>query len=186
MPRRIIKRYMPDHETIRNHKHLRFLGTLLHDPNILHLNRRSVSGAFSVGLFMAWVPVPFQMILAAIGAIVAKVNLPISVGLVWVTNPLTMTPMFYFAYKVGTWVLGQKPKQIHFELSMEWLNESLHMIWEPFLLGCLIVGVASSVLGTLIIRGLWRLKVVQNWNERKVKRQAKRLQAASSQTNSKS
>ena len=182
MPKRIIKRFLPHHDKIRDHKHLQILGPLLHDPNLLHLNRRSVSGAVAVGLFMAWVPVPFQMVLSAITAIFARVNLPISVILVWITNPVTMPPMFYFAYKVGTWILGRKPKDIQFELSMEWLNQSLHMIWQPFLLGCLVVGVISSVVGMMIIRGLWRLKVVQDWNERKAKRAAKRLQTASGQT----
>jgi len=173
MPRRIIKRYLPDHEKIRNHKHLRILGPLLHDPNLLHLNRRSVSGAFAVGLFMAWVPVPFQMFLAAATAIFVRVNLPISVALVWVTNPLTMPPMFYFAYKIGAWTLGHPPMQVHFELSWEWLSQSLGAIWEPFLLGCFIVGVVNSVLGYIIISQLWRAHVVQSWKNRKEKRRAR-------------
>jgi len=173
MPRRFIKRYMPDHDTIRNHKHLQFLGTLLHDPNILHLNRRSVSGAFSVGLFMAFVPVPFQMVLAAIGAIVARVNLPISVGLVWITNPLTMPPMFYFAYKVGAWLLGTPAHEINFELSFEWLARELALIWQPFLLGCLVLGIVSAVLGNLLVRGLWRVQVGREWRKRRARRTEK-------------
>lgn len=175
MPRRIIKRYMPDHNTIRNHKNLRFLGTLLHDPNILHLNRRSVSGAFSVGLLMAWVPVPFQMILAAIGAIVARVNLPISVGLVWITNPLTMPPMFYFSYKVGAWTLGIPPRPFTFEASTEWLMQELGIIWQPFLLGCLICGVVSAILGNVLIRGFWRFHVGRSWRERSEHRRMRKL-----------
>ncbi len=182
MPRRIIKRYMPDHETIRNHKHLKFLGALLHDPNILHLNRRSVSGAFSVGLFMAWVPVPFQMILGAIGAIVARVNLPISVGLVWVTNPFTMPPMFYFAYKIGAWTLGMPARPFTFEPSFEWLIGELDIIWQPFLLGCLICGVVSAILGNVLIRGFWRFHVSRSWKERKEKRRLKRLAAEQDKT----
>ncbi len=175
MPRNLIKRYMPDHKKIRDHKHLKFLGTLLHDPNILHLNRRSVSGAFSVGLFMAWAPVPFQMILGAIGSIVARVNLPISVGLVWVTNPLTMPPMFYFAYKVGAWILGIPARPFTFELSFEWLMHELGIIWQPFLLGCLICGVVSAILGNLLIRGFWRFRVGRSWRERQEKRRLKKL-----------
>lgn len=175
MPRHIIKRYMPDHKTIRDHRHLRFLGTLLHDPNILHLNRRSVSGAFSVGLFMAWVPVPFQMILGAIGAIVAKVNLPISVGLVWITNPITMPPMFYFAYKVGTWILAIPARPFTFDLTWEWLMRELGASWQPFLLGCLVCGVVSAVLGNVLIRGFWRFHVGRSWRERKEKRRLKKL-----------
>jgi uncharacterized protein (DUF2062 family) len=171
MPKRFIKRYMPDHETIRGHKHLQFLGTLLHDPNILHLNRRSVSGAFAVGLFMAFVPVPFQMVLGAIGAIVFRVNLPISVGLVWITNPLTIPPIYYFAYKVGTWVLHTPTREIHFQLSTEWVMQELGAIWEPLLLGCLICGSVSAVLGYVLVRGLWRLQVSLHWRKRKRKAQ---------------
>lgn len=170
MPKRIIKRFMPDHEKIRDHKHLRILGPLLHDPNLLHLNRRSVSGAFAVGLFMAWVPVPFQMLLSAITSIFVRVNLPISVALVWITNPLTMPPMFYFAYKIGTWSLGQPHSNIKFELTWEWLGQSLGEIWQPFLLGCFIVGATSSALGYLIINRLWRAHVLQSWKARKEKR----------------
>lgn len=173
MPRRFIKRYMPDHKKIRSHKHLKFLGTLLHDPNILHINRRSVSGAFSVGLFMAFVPVPFQMILAAVGAIVARVNLPISVGLVWITNPLTMPPMFYGAYKVGAWTLGLPTREIQFQLSGEWLIHELGAVWQPFLLGCLVCGVVCAVVSNIAIRGFWRLHVSRNWRNRRAERRKK-------------
>ncbi len=172
MPRKLLKRWLPHNDTFRNHKHLRLLGTLLHNPNIWHLNRGSVSGAISVGLFMAWVPVPFQMLLAAIAAIILHVNLPISVVLVWITNPLTMPPMFFFAYKIGTWVLGEQAGEVAFELSMEWLTTELGAIWEPFLLGCLILGTACAAAGNLLVRWLWRLHVVSNWQNRRKKRRA--------------
>jgi len=167
MPKRIIKRFMPDQQTIRNHKHLQFLGTLLHDPNIFHLNRRSVSGAFSVGLFMAFVPVPLQMVLAAIGAIMLRVNLPISVALVWITNPLTIPPIYYFAYKVGTWILQTPARDIQFELSTHWLMGELGVIWQPLLLGCFVSGVSFALLGNLSIRLFWRLYVGRNWLRRR-------------------
>ena len=176
MPKHIFKRYMPDHNTIRDHKSLRFLGTLLHDPNIMHLNRRSVSGAFSVGLFMAFVPVPFQMLLAAIGAIVARVNLPISVALVWITNPLTIPPMFYFAYKVGTWILGTPAREFTFEHSLGWLMQELGAIWAPFLLGCFVCSTVLAILGNVLVRGFWRFHVGRSWRQRKAKHlQSKRL-----------
>lgn len=170
MPKNLIKRYMPDPKKIRDHKHLKFLGTLLHDPNILHLNRRSVAGAFSVGLFTAFVPVPFQMVLAAIGAIAIRVNLPISVALVWITNPLTMPPIFYSAYKVGTWILNAPVQKIEFQLSFDWLMQELGTIWQPFLLGCFVCGVALAMLGNLFIRLFWRIHVVRNWRQRQLHR----------------
>lgn len=178
MPKKFIKRYIPDHNKIRDHKNLRFLGTLLHDPNILHLNRRSVSGAFGVGLFMAFIPVPFQMVFAAIGAIFFRVNLPISVALVWLTNPITIPPIYYFTYKVGTLILGQPIRDIKFELTGKWLLQELSMIWEPLLLGCFVVGTISAILGYFMVRGFWRLHVIRSLQERRAKRALKAKNSA--------
>ncbi len=174
MPKKFIRRYMPDHNTVRNHKHLKCFGTLLHDPNLWHLNRRSVSGAFAVGLFCAFIPVPFQMLIAAAVAIFFRVNLPISVGLVWITNPVTIPPMYYFAYKVGAWTLGEAPHEFEFEASSEWLMNELEAIWEPFLLGCLILGVVSALLGYAFIRLAWRLHIVQYLKKRRQRSAARR------------
>lgn len=176
MPKKFIKRYMPDHKKIRNNEQLnKVFGTLLHDPNLLHLNRRSVSMAFFVGLFMAFVPLPTQMLMAAAIAILVRCNLPISVGLVWITNPVTMPPIFYFAYKVGTWILGTPVREFSIELSWKWLGTELAAIWEPFLLGCAISGLMFGTLGYVVIRLLWRLHIITHLKERKKKR-LKRIQ----------
>ena len=172
MPKRYFKQYVPDHNKIYDHKYLRFLAPILRDPNLLHLNRRSVAGAVAAGLFIAFVPVPFQMLLAAIVAVLIRVNLPICVGMVWISNPLTMPPLFYFAYKLGAWILGIPATNFEFHLSFDWLLKSLGEIWEPFLLGCFIVGIISAVAGGLLVRALWRFKVQQLWNDRKLKRKS--------------
>ncbi len=170
MPRRLIKRYLPDHATLKEHKSLRVFGQLILEPNLWHLNKRSVSGAFSVGLFCAFIPVPFQMLLAAGGALLFRVNLPVSVALVWITNPITMPPIFYFAYVTGAWVLGLTPESIEFALNWHWLKTTLLQIWQPFLLGCLILGSLSAIAGNLASRLLWRFMVVKNWRKRQLAR----------------
>jgi len=167
MTKKIVKRYMPSHDKVLNNKYMQIFGSLLHDPNLFHINRRSVAGAFAVGLFFAWTPVPFQMVLAAAVAIPARVNLIIAVALVWISNPFTMPPLFYFAYLLGSWVLGTPPNTFEFELSFNWLANGLMAIWQPFLLGCLIMGVSSSMLGYIVIRLLWRWNIVRRWENRK-------------------
>lgn len=161
MPRRIIKRFLPDHGRIREHPHLRRFGARLHDPNLWHLNRRSVSGAVAVGVFWAFVPMPFQMIPAAACAIALRVNLPISVVLVWITNPLTMPPIWYATYRLGAWLLDLPPKHIHFELSMDNVVASLSDIWEPLYLGSLVSGAVFALTGFVLVRLAWRLYVLR-------------------------
>lgn len=159
MPKEFIKRFMPDPQMIKNHKSLRIFGELLHSPNLWHLNRRSVAGAFAVGLFFAWWPVPFQMILAAAAAILFHTNLPLSVAIVWITNPVTMPVMFYFAYVVGTWIIGVPATDFEFELTMEWLSHGLLAIWQPFLTGCLVLATISGAIGYASIQIFWRVSI---------------------------
>lgn len=170
MPRKLIKRFLPDHHKFRDHKSLQCFGSLLHDPNIWHLNRRSVSGAFFVGLFCGWIPVPFQMVIAAAVAIMVRANLPISVALVWITNPITMPPMFYFAYKIGVWVLGTPAHKFNFELSFGWLMAELGQIWQPFLLGCFLLGLSTALAGYLLARVFWRFHILQYLKKRRLRR----------------
>ena len=160
MPKRFIKKITPNHDTIRNHRHMQIFGTLLHDPNLFHLNRRSVSGAFAAGLFWAMIPIPLQMLAAAASAIIFRVNLPLSVALVWLTNPLTMPPVFYANYLVGSWLLNTPSTHIKFEISMEWLAQSMHEIWEPLFFGSFVIGTFLAILSFVIVRLLWRLHII--------------------------
>ena len=170
MAKKIIQRYLPDVHKIRTHKHLKFFGRLLHDPNLWHLNRHSVSGAFAIGLFMAFVPMPFQMIPAAALAILFRVNLPIAVALVWITNPVTMPPVYYFTYELGAWIMNTPAKDIAFEISWEWLATEFGRVWRPFLLGSLMAGIICAAAGYYGIRALWRWHVIRDWERRKKKR----------------
>jgi len=170
MPRKFFKRMSPSAETIKQQKCLGFLGKYLHSPMLWHLNRRSVSMAFAIGLFMMWVPFPPQTLFAAIAAIFLGANLPISVALVWITNPITIPPMFYFAYLVGAKILGHTPIDIKFELTWQWLTTSLSHSWQPFFLGLFIIAVISSVSGYLIIQILWRINVIRRFKNRKLRR----------------
>jgi len=166
VPRRLLKKIMPDHKTIREHKYLSCFGTLLHNPALWHMNRHSVAKAFAVGLFFAWVPVPFQMVLGAGGAILFHANLPLSVALVWLTNPVTMPPMFYGAYKLGAWLLGEELQHFDMELSFAWLQHEMSLVWAPFLFGCLVLGVVSALLGYFGIQVVWHRMVVKRWRKR--------------------
>lgn len=158
MPRKLLRRYLPPPAGIKNHWLLGRLGVRLHHPRLWHLNRRSVSGAAGVGLFVAFLPVPFQFVLAGLGALWLRVNLPLSVALIFVTNPLTMGPAYYGCYRVGAWLLGSPGLAIQddFKPTTEWLFTQLAMIWQPLVVGSLVIGALASIIGYIGVELLWR------------------------------
>ncbi len=170
MARKILRRWMPDPAKIKANPALHFLGDLLHDPNLFHLNRHSVSVAFFFGIFTAFLPLPGQMAIAALLSIFFHCNLPITVALVWITNPLTIPPLFFATYKFGTWLLQVPPASFHIQLSWDWVQTELVQIWQPLLVGSLTCGIFFGTLGYGAMQIFWRWQVVHHWRQRSQRR----------------
>ncbi len=160
--KKLIHRFVPDPDVIKNHKNLQFLGEKLHDPNLWHINRSSIVKAFAIGLFFAWAPTPTQMAFAAAAAVYFRANLLISVALVWITNPITMPPLFYFAYRVGLWFSHKASPADNFVFSLDGMWSSLGEMISPFLLGCLILGLICSLTAYIGMDIFWRYHVTKN------------------------
>jgi len=167
MPKEFFKKYSPDPNQLRKHKILGILGDRLYRPSLWHLNRHSVARAFAIGLFCTWLPFPFQSIIAATLAIFFIAHIPLSIALVFVTNPITIPPMFYFAYWLGNKLLLRKVGEFNFELSWEWFTTGMLQVWQPLLFGSLLLGIISSILGYICIHLLWRYNIKRRWQERK-------------------
>jgi len=177
MPRRPLHRYLPNPRTIREHPALRPVRRWLHDPDIWHLNRRSVSGAALIGLFCAFLPIPLQMLPATILAIAFRCNLPVCIALVWLTNPITMPPVLIFSYEVGAWLLDRHVSVADLSLDWEWLTANMGNIGYPLLVGSLVCGLTAGLIGFATVRVSWRLHIVSRWRLRREKRALKTLLA---------
>lgn len=177
MAKNLIKSWFPAYDSVRGHRGLRMLGPRLRAPDLWHMNRRSVAGAFAVGLFVAFLPIPLQMVVAAAIAIWVRVNLPISVLLVWVSNPLTMPPIFYTAYTIGRWILDVPPRSFRVEMTLEWFSNDLLTIWKPLVTGSLVLAIVASLSGYLIIRVLWWVSVVERLKLKRARMRHKLLQS---------
>lgn len=158
---------------MREHPALKPLGKWLQNPEIWHFHRRSAAGAAFIGLFVTFLPVPMHMLIAAAIAIVARCNLPLAVALVWVNNPLTMGPVYFFAYKLGAWLLGTELTVSEVHIDLDWLRERFDEIWWPLLLGCLVCGWVSGLTAYAIVRVGWRIRVIRHWRERRRERLAR-------------
>ena len=174
-----IKKYLPTPETIRRQSSLGPLRHLLLEPALWRLHRRSVGGAAFIGLFCAFLPLPgLQMLLAGLLAVPARCNVPIALGLTWITNPVTLVPAFVLAYKLGAWLLGLEVDDEPFALSWAWLGERFAQVWWPLLFGSVLCGCASGLAGFVAARQLWRLHLFRRLRERRQARRARRLGAA--------
>lgn len=145
---------------------MRPFGTWLDNPAYWSLNRRSVTRAFSLGLLLAYVPLPIHALLATVLALIFRLNVPAAVMGTLLTNPLTVVPLFLFAYWVGCWLLMLPPEPLVFQMSWNWIATELIPIWKPFLLGCLTMSLLTAVCGYLLLGGLWHLSLVLQYRRR--------------------
>ena len=130
MPKKQMRKIIPDPSALRDSWVGDLLGDILKDPYLFHLNRRSVSLGVMVGLFWAFTPIPFQMLPAAITAWIIRANLPLSVALVWISNPVTVPPLLLIAYGIGSWILDTPVLPPETGITMDWVKSQLIDVWE--------------------------------------------------------
>ncbi|WP_084349620.1 DUF2062 domain-containing protein [Moraxella oblonga] len=177
MPKQRLKAWLPTPESLRENKVIGWFAPFLADPRLWQLNRNSLRRGVYVGVLCAFFPLPGQMPLAIIGALLTRANIPMSIALTWITNPLTTIPVFWFAYMVGAKLLGEpliglrEVGVILTELTL-WIFGSgsppAHHVFSftAFVLGLCITGIVSSILAGLIFRLVWRWQIVADWRKR--------------------
>lgn len=177
MPRKYFRKYLPDHASIRAHRHLQAFQPLLRHPNLWHLNRNSVAGGVAAGLFAGLIPGPVQMLSAALLAIVFRVNLPVAMVTTWYTNPFTWGPLIVAAYGLGSLVTGQPIGKVT-DFEYDWAGGDWHAFlpalyhWfmglgETYVIGSLMLGGILAVLGYGAVQLAWRLYILAYLRRRK-------------------
>lgn len=167
MPKHFIRKYLPKASTVKGHRSLRWLGNIIHDSNLWHLNRRSVASAMFAGVFACFMPIPGQMLLAASLAIYFHCNLPLSLALTWISNPLTYAPIYYLCYRFGLILLGLEYDPSSFEWTVDAIANNFMMIMKPLMIGCIVAGLLFGALAYMGVRMLWRLHIQRTWFQRK-------------------
>ncbi|GAB1392807.1 DUF2062 domain-containing protein [Rhodocyclaceae bacterium] len=169
-----LRKYLPDHTAIHENRWLSpFRNSLLH-PRLWHLNRRSAAGAVAVGLFTGLFPPPFQMVSAALCAVIFRINLPLAIFTTLYTNPLTFIPLYVFAFWLGSLILGGENAFIappefsaaHLGDSLRALAGWLSQLGWPLAVGVLLLATVFAVLGYIAVRVGWRYWLVRTWQRR--------------------
>jgi uncharacterized protein (DUF2062 family) len=140
----------------------------LAQPMVWHLNRRSVAGGVAVGLFVSWIPVPLQMLLAAVLSAVLRVHVPVSVVMVWFTNPLTIAPLLYLAWRSGSMILGAPALAEPFAFTTNSILAGAGQAWPTLLAGMLFCASVTAVLGFGTTLLAWRIHATWRWKKRRI------------------
>ncbi|HQG49018.1 MAG TPA: DUF2062 domain-containing protein [Sedimentisphaerales bacterium] len=152
-----IHRMLPDKNRLRKTLLYRLFGKNILAGDLWRFDARSVAAGWSMGLFIALTPtIPFQMILATLGALCLRVNLPMALLACWVTNPLTSVPFYMAAWQLGRWVLEAVPfayeyVSAHGEGTRSKIIVGSFCLWT----GCLILATLASVVSYVLVRSLW-------------------------------
>lgn len=179
--RQYLKKYLPDHDTIRRNPWLRpFASSLLH-PRLWHLNRRSAAGAVAAGLFCGLIPGPLQMIGAAACALAFRINLPLALLVTLYTNPVTIVPLYLIAYQLGRVLIGEHngflaPPEFSIANFVGWTEAMqgwMLAVAKPLGLGLILLAAGLAVLGYFATKAAWRFYLISAWRRRKAARQLK-------------
>lgn len=153
-------------ETVHRSRVLRWCAPGVANPSVWHLNRRSAARGMAVGLFWMIIPIPWQVVPAALCAVYFRANIAITVAAVLISNPLTWAPLLYATYQFGRWVMGRPP--IGGDGTTLWDN--LGLVWQPLFLGAVLAGAVLGTAGYFASRGVWRVMVVWAWRRRRRRR----------------
>jgi len=173
MPRKLFRKYLPSHQSITGNRYLAWFGPWLKHHNLWHLNRRSVAGGVAVGLFAGLVPGPLQILSGAILAIIFRVNLPVAALMTLYTNPLTIVPLYYLAYRYGALVTmhdAQNHQPAAFSAEdmgwREWMPAMLDWMMamgKPLAIGLPLLAITLAAAGYLLVDNAWKLYVRLSW-----------------------
>ncbi len=130
----------------------------------LSINRKSISMAVLVGLFWGFIPMPMQMLAVLATTPFFKFNVPLALSVVWLSNPLTMPPMYYMEYLTGNFILGREGIDT-IEMSVDWFKDNLDNIFVPLYVGTAFYSIVVSFIIYLIINRLWIFSVKQEKEE---------------------
>ena len=128
----------------------------------------SIALGVFIGTVVAYQPiVGFQMIVGAIVCKLIGANVIASLPIAWITNPVTIVPIYYATYRLGVVFTGDTPITYE-DIAALWtaigelgmldgLIEGTRMllgIFWPMVVGGLLIGVVNGILFYVLVRRL--------------------------------
>jgi uncharacterized protein (DUF2062 family) len=104
-------------------------------------------------------------LLVAIFAVVFSANILLSILVVWINNPITMVPFYFFTYKLGASIMGIEMDP-EFEFTFSYIMQNFGNATLAFWVGGLITSTITAVAGYYSIIAIYKYKAfkrVRRW-----------------------
>ena len=168
-----LTRHVPTRETVHRYRVLRPFAQHLTHSSLWRMTRRSVPRGVAVGLFVA-VIIPFMhTVIAAILAIPTRANVAVAALFTLLVNPLTIPPLYYAAYRIGSWELHHDSGLVNpadaerFSSELSRLLFWIHQASGPIAVGVLTIAASAAVLGYVAATLVWRIWSGSRWRQRR-------------------
>ena len=139
----------------------------------LSVNRRMITRGVLIGLFWGFIPMPMQMLAVMATTPFIRFNVPIAISMVWLSNPVTMPPMYYMEYLTGNFILGREGIS-NIELTLDWFTSHMGDIFVPLYVGTAFYSIVVSTLIYFVLNWLWIKSVKSEKHQREKERRERR------------
>ncbi|GEM_PF-3245920 len=147
------------HEKTAAKKHLAPLFQFFFHPRLWRFHPREAAGAVALGVFLGFTPLMgTHMVLGIIAAYLFKVNLPLLLLCVWISNPLTYPFLILYYYYLGSFLLGM---DVQYQIGGDMVSVFLGLskpVWMGSLISASVFGLFSYYITFIFVTVERRLR----------------------------
>ena len=157
-----LRHHIPTRENIHRYRLLRPFAPHLSRPALWRMTPRSVPRGVALGLFVGVIIPVMHTAIAAILAIPLRANVAITAVFTLAVNPLTIPPLYYAAYRIGSWELHHDATLVNpapaerFSGELSRMLFWIHQASGPIAVGVLTIAVGAAAIGYLTSAIAWR------------------------------
>ena len=170
---RWLKEITPDRHTLEKLWCLKPFKALVPRPRLCWtFNRHSVTRSFALGLFIAFIPptpLPVHIVTCVILGVLFRLNLPVLIATVFLSNPFTWVPQVAGSIWVGAKLMGLDLMPVLHELHQHHPWRHIGELWAPLLLGALVLGLTAAAAGYVLAQLAWRAHVLFHLRRRRAR-----------------
>ena len=162
-------RPLPRRSNIHRYPVLKWFAKTAYDRSYLwSFKGNAMVQALFWGIWIAMLPiVGIQMLVVFFLALIVRANLPLIVALQWISNPLTMAPIYFADYEIGLLILElfgvDYGRNKLLTAEFDWSGMEFADLWElvdtfpPMMVGGSVVGISLGVLAVFLYKAMARL-----------------------------